>query len=105
MEASVFDSRAVHKVPAAGWDVGCNVERITVDVLQREGSLYLPKDNVPDMVSTIACFESLDPAVQRIYVFSAGSPTFVYRRDGQDWASRDVVRDRKFAERMEKENA
>ena len=45
------------------WNVMCNVSKIVIDVENRCGFLYLPKDNFPDMRSTIKCFESVDDQI------------------------------------------
>ena len=55
-----------------GWNVKCNVRLIEYSVDRREGDMLLPENNLPDMKSTIACFKSIDPEVQRIYVTTDG---------------------------------
>jgi hypothetical protein len=69
------------------WNVMCNVSKIVIDVENRCGFLYLPKDNFPDMRSTIKCFESVDDQIKRIetYVDGTRDTVYLYFLDTQSW--------------------
>lgn len=69
------------------WNVMCNVSKIVIDVENRCGSLYLPRDNFPDMRSTIKCFESVDDQINRIDTYVDGTPdtVYLYVLDTQSW--------------------
>lgn len=68
-----------------GWDVMCNVSRITIDVDTKTGHLYLPEMNVPDMTSTINCFTSVDPECKIIFTYVNGAPDVVYVKKDGEW--------------------
>lgn len=72
-----------------GWNVMCNVDRVVIDVANKTGYLYLPKDNYPDMGSTINCFTSADPECEIIYTFVGDRPDTVYVLLENGWESRD----------------
>ena len=66
-----------------GWNVMCNVDKVTIDVTNKTGYLYLPNNNVPDMLSTIESFTSVDPECNVIYTFIGGKADTVYlKRNG-----------------------
>jgi len=69
------------------WNVMCNVSKIVIDVENCYGTLYVPKNNVPDMRSTIKCFESVDDQIKRIdiYVDGVHDLVYLYILDSQSW--------------------
>ena len=70
---------------STGWNFQCNVLGIEIDVLQRRGSLFLAKNNVPSMRSTINNFLSADPEIREIYTHVDGVLDIVYYFDGNEW--------------------
>lgn len=66
------------RTKSVGWDLGCNVERVVYDVLERRGELHLPAFNKPDYSMLIACFKSMDAEVQQITVTEGGIPILCY---------------------------
>jgi hypothetical protein len=68
-----------------GWNVMCNVSRIVIDVDNREGHLYLPIFNAPDMSRTIEGFTSVDPEIERIFTYVDGQPDIEYLRINGEW--------------------
>jgi hypothetical protein len=67
------------------WNVMCNVSKIVVDVDKRCGYLYLPKDNVPNMRSTIECFKSVDDEIVHIHTFVDGVVDTQYIYTNNEW--------------------
>lgn len=61
-----------------GWDVMCNIDRVAYDATNRNGYLFVPEDNYPDMASTIKCFTSMDPECCVIRTFVGGKEDTVY---------------------------
>lgn len=74
-------------ITESGWDVMCNVDKITIDVEHRCGYLYLPEDNYPDMQSTINCFTQADPGCNCIYTFVDNKPDVAYFHTGDGWVA------------------
>jgi hypothetical protein len=60
------------------FNVKCNVSKIILDVDTREGVLFLPDNNSPDMRSTIDSFRNIDPEIHTIYVYIGGVPDVCY---------------------------
>ena len=67
------------------FDVMCNVKSIYLDVEKYRGYMELPKDNVPDMSSTIKCFKAIDPEIKRIDVFVENELDIVYLIEDEEW--------------------
>lgn len=65
----------------------CNVSEIVIDVASRMGHLYLPKDNAPDMTSTINCFTAADPECNRIHTYVDGVLDVIYVKGKDGWTS------------------
>jgi hypothetical protein len=80
------------RTDSQGWDVGCNVLALTIDVVNKRGMLALPKNHSPDMRKTIECFRSVDPEILRIEVVINDVLDTVYDREHTPhWVSLRVM--------------
>ena len=70
------------------WNVMCNVSEIRIDVGKKEGYLFLPEMNYPDMGSTIKCFMSVDPEINVIQTIVGDAPDVAYVKVDGKWESR-----------------
>ena len=67
------------------WNVMCNVSKIVIDVDKRCGYLYVPKNNAPDMRSTIDCFTRVDDEIVHIHTFVDGVIDTQYVKFDGEW--------------------
>ncbi len=67
------------------WNVMCNVSEIRINVDTKQGCLFLPEMNYPDMSSTIRCFTSVDPEIEVIETFVDGKPDTMYIKIDGEW--------------------
>jgi hypothetical protein len=80
------------RTDSKGWDVGCNVALIVLDMERYCGMLSVPINNSPDMRKTIECFRSVYPEILRIEVEVDGVLDIVYDREHTPhWVSLRVV--------------
>jgi len=72
------------------WNFMCNVDRVVINVLDKEAYLYLPDLNYPDMSSTIKNFTSADAECNTIYVYVDEKLDLVYvlNKDVDRWEVR-----------------
>jgi hypothetical protein len=68
------------RTDSQGWDVGCNILALMIDVVNKRGMLVLPENHSPDMRKTIECFRSVDPEILRIEVEINNKLDIVYDR-------------------------
>lgn len=66
------------------WNVMCNVDKVVMNVRECIGELYVPKNNCPDMSSTIKCFTGADPEIKIINVYVNGALDVTYRLSVND---------------------
>jgi len=76
-----------------GWDVMCNVEAIVFDVKNYMGILHVNEFNSPDMAKTIYCFQSVDPSIKRIDVYTNNEPDVMYLKQTDDdtWRAINLI--------------
>ncbi len=80
------------RTDSQGWDVGCNIALIVIDMERYCGMLGVPENNSPDMRKTIECFRSVYPEILRIEVEVNDVLDTVYDREHTPhWVSLRVM--------------
>jgi hypothetical protein len=75
------------------WNVMCNVDKVVMNVRECIGELHVPKNNCPDMSSTIKCFTEADPEIKIINVYVDGALDITYKFSvNNDWISNQWTR-------------
>lgn len=70
------------------WDVMCNVSKITVDIDNYCGQMWMPADNCPDMSSTIKHFKRIDKHINTIFTYIDDVPDVIYVIIHGKWEAR-----------------
>ncbi len=66
-------------------ELGCFVERISYDFLERTGALHMPEGSNCDMKNCIDLFMKIDDRVFEIRTYAGIAPDTKYLRRGDDW--------------------
>ena len=70
------------------WNFMCNVDRVEIDAVNKRAYLHLPKNNVPNMRSTITNISSADPEVEIITLMCDGKTQGFYCAGPTGWEYR-----------------
>lgn len=66
----------------------CIVTKIEYDYASKQGTVWSPAHNVPDMAGSISTFEAIDPEVQEIRHFEGTHVTSTFLKTGGKWEAR-----------------